>query len=426
MKKTEQNKWRKLDNTAHVFPVIANRNITNVYRIACVLKEDIDKVILNRAVKYASAKVEAYNVKLRKGFFWYYLEKTDIAPQIKEESDYPCKYIDPNDEEELLYRVTYYKKRINLEISHILTDGTGAMNFLKEIVKKYIYLVNEKDNKEEEYESGDQTKFVVEDSYEKNFKKQKNKGYRDGNAYKLKGAYLPLGMMRVTHATMNIQSLKQTAKASNSTISEYLVASLIWTIYRENRLNPLVLNPIKVCVPVNLRTYFDSETTLNFFSFIPIGLDQKYKKYTFDEILLLVKQQFKRELSKEKMQEKIAFNVSKQKILFLRILPLIVKKYGIKAVYARSLKSYTVTLSNLGIVKINDYVDKNIDKYEFIFEPTITDPLKLGVVSKGDKLVMSMSSILVNPVLERSFIRHLAANGIKIEIESNGAKNEEM
>ena len=108
------------------------------------------------------------------------------------------------------------------------------------------------------------------------------------------------------------------------------------------------------------------------------------------------------------------------------MLPLVIKKYGIKAVYIRSLKSYTVTLSNLGIVKLDDYLDDKVDKFQFIFEPTITDPLKVGVVTKGNKLVLSMTSILQNPVLEREYFRFLSAKGVKIEIESNGARNEEM
>ena len=426
MKKREEQKWRKLDNTAHVFPVIASRNITNVYRIACVLKEDIDKKILKKAVKIAAERVDAYNVKLKKGFFWYYLEKTNIKPIVREEMDYPCRYIDPEDSEELLYRITYYKNRINLEISHILTDGTGAMNFLKEIVKEYVYMVNNKVYEAGKYEEGDQTKFVIEDSYVKNYKKVKNKGYKSIPAHKLRGSYLPFGMMRVIHSTIDVPSLKVVAKESDSTISEYLVATLLWTIYKENRFNNLAVNPIKVCVPVNLRTYFESNTTLNFFSFIPVWIDQKNKYYTFEDILLKVKNQFKEELSKDKMVEKISYNVSNQKNLFLRMLPLVIKKYGIKAVYIRSLKSYTVTLSNLGIVKLDDYLDDKVDKFQFIFEPTITDPLKVGVVTKGNKLVLSMTSILQNPVLEREYFRFLSAKGVKIEIESNGARNEEM
>ena len=38
--------WVKLDNTAILFPAIASREMSNVYRIAVTLKEDIDGELL--------------------------------------------------------------------------------------------------------------------------------------------------------------------------------------------------------------------------------------------------------------------------------------------------------------------------------------------------------------------------------------------
>ena len=35
-------RWDKLDNTAHLFPVIAGESMTNTYRIAVELTEDVD------------------------------------------------------------------------------------------------------------------------------------------------------------------------------------------------------------------------------------------------------------------------------------------------------------------------------------------------------------------------------------------------
>lgn len=34
--------------------------------------------------------------------------------------------------------MSYYKNRINFEVFHALTDGTGAMHFLMELVKDYL------------------------------------------------------------------------------------------------------------------------------------------------------------------------------------------------------------------------------------------------------------------------------------------------
>lgn len=37
-----------------------------------------------------------------------------------------------------MFRVTYYKYRINLEVFHVLTDGMGGINFLKELTYQYL------------------------------------------------------------------------------------------------------------------------------------------------------------------------------------------------------------------------------------------------------------------------------------------------
>ena len=48
-------------------------------------------------------------------------------------------------------------------------------------------------------------------------------------------------------------------------INEYLVATFIWAAYQENYRHITEDRPLRVAVPVNLRPYFDSITTKNFF-----------------------------------------------------------------------------------------------------------------------------------------------------------------
>ena len=75
---------------------------------------------------------------LRKGLFWFYLEHRDIRPIVKEEKKPPCSRLYVPDKKNLLFQVSYYEKRINFEVFHALTDGTGAMHFLQELVINYL------------------------------------------------------------------------------------------------------------------------------------------------------------------------------------------------------------------------------------------------------------------------------------------------
>ena len=75
MKRTEEKqgtlRWDKLDNTAHVFPVIAGNEMTNVYRISVVLKEEVQQDLLQQALDIVLPKFEIFHVRLRQGIFWY-------------------------------------------------------------------------------------------------------------------------------------------------------------------------------------------------------------------------------------------------------------------------------------------------------------------------------------------------------------------
>ena len=70
-------RWDKLDNTAHLFPVIAGEQMSNVYRISVTLTELIVPELLQKALDIVLPKFDGFNVRLRCGIFWYYFEETE-------------------------------------------------------------------------------------------------------------------------------------------------------------------------------------------------------------------------------------------------------------------------------------------------------------------------------------------------------------
>ena len=108
------------------------KKYSTVFRISVLLKEDIDPIILEKAVINTLDKYESFRVKLKKGFFWHYLENNTKKPIIEEENDYPCEYIDPVLNRGYLFKVTYFKNKINIDIFHALTDGNSGIVFFRE------------------------------------------------------------------------------------------------------------------------------------------------------------------------------------------------------------------------------------------------------------------------------------------------------
>ena len=131
-KKAPEGQWRRLDNTSKIFPVIANENMSQVFRISVTLKEEIQPEALQQALEDILPHIRNFRVRLRQGLFWYYFEENRRIPQVQRESSYPCRYIDPYGNRKFLFRITYYEKRINLEVFHALTDGLGAVSIGKQ------------------------------------------------------------------------------------------------------------------------------------------------------------------------------------------------------------------------------------------------------------------------------------------------------
>ena len=261
MQKT--NNWRRLDNSAKIFPIASSKKYSSVFRLSAVLKEKIDPKILKTSVDRVLKNLPSFKVKLKKGAFWYYFEDNNKEIIIEKEKNYPCKYIDPNTNNDYLFKVTYWENKINLDIFHSLTDGNSGVIFLREIVYTYIEIAH-KDIFDKKLRIQRKLSNNTEDDYLKNYNK-KSKGGRSGKkAYILKGKKLPLAAIGVTHVNINVEQLKARAKEKGVTITQYLTAVIISAIYNTNYKKYNGKKPIKVCIPVDLRKYFKSETISNF------------------------------------------------------------------------------------------------------------------------------------------------------------------
>ena len=76
MKGNKKNKliWRRLDNSAKIFPMSTGKKYSTVFRLSVVLKEEIQPEILQKAVDKTLEEYEFFKVRMKAGFFWYYLE----------------------------------------------------------------------------------------------------------------------------------------------------------------------------------------------------------------------------------------------------------------------------------------------------------------------------------------------------------------
>ncbi len=424
-RRSRQLAWTKLDNTANLFPVIASESLTNVYRISAVLTEEIDPELLNESVEFVAGEFLNFRMRLRKGVFWYYFEENDHPlPKVTEENDFPTSYINKNKNNQYLFRVTYYGRRINLEVFHALSDGYGGLIFLKEIVYQYLR------KKYPEALSGEKDKISSgvfldqEDSYVKNFRsdgKQHKKTYTSRRAVTLKGEYLQRGEVGVLHCYMPVDQLKKAAKGYSVTINQFLVGAFIYSVYRAYLEGKPSAKPISCCVPVNLRPYYDSHTLKNFFVMVSAVFKPEKDDYSFEEVLPIVADSLKEQTTKENLEKILEYNVSNERNFILRMIPLTIKNIAIRQVYQASAHGTTSTVTNIGNVDIREPYIPYIKNFSAMLAMSKGQNMKGAISSYQGILTITFTTVLADPSILKQFVQCMTDCDIEVAVETNGA-----
>lgn len=419
-KKKKKIDWEKLDNTANLFPAIATQNMTNVYRISVTLFEEIQEAVLQLALDKVLERFDTFHVRMRKGVFWYYFE-TNLkpAPIVQEEVDYPCRYIEQYDNNNYLFRVTYFKKRINLEVFHVLADGMGGVNFLREITYQYLRLLHREIPNAESEDFSDETSLNTEDSYLKNFKKSHKKSYGTKSAVEIKGEKIGGGELSVIHGYMSRKEIKEVCKKYDVSINEYFTAVFTYSIYVEYLHGQPSKKPIATCIPVNLRPYFDSLTTRNFFAMVTANFQPDRENISFEEVVDIVRKSLRGQINKEHLEEIFSYNVSNQKNIVLRSVPVFVKVIAMRIVYLSSARASTSTLTNIGTVVIDKDYQKYIKHFTAMITRSTRQNIKGAVCCYNDILTFTFTSILADMSIQRRFFRTIAKEGVHVRIETN-------
>ena len=410
--------WRRLDNTGKLFPLVSSGRLSNVFRIAVTLKEEIEPEVLQQALEDILPQFESFRVRLRRGLFWYYFETNHRKIAVEKEDAYPCQYISHKVAPYYLFRVSYYSTRINVEIYHALSDGLGAVNFAKLLACRYLQIKHQMDTPEIVRIAN--VRAEEEDGYLKYYKETKKQTYSNEKAYQLEGRKLGLRVENIIHGSVPLQELKAVSKSYGVSITKYLTAVLIWAIYEEYLKGEEVTPFIGVNLPINLRSMFNSETLANFFAVTAINYNPTGRKVDFEDILKVVSEQIDDQIVKEKLEEKISYNVSNEKKWYLKIVPLIIKKLALKLVFKRKDSGHTITLSNLGPIKVEEPYNKYIENFYVLIGVSHSQTAKCAVIAYEDNLMITMSTVFDDNKLSEGFFGKLEEHGISCELESNG------
>ncbi|ADN02129.1 hypothetical protein [Spirochaeta thermophila] len=415
--------WFPLDNAAKIFPPITGRRKTTVFRISATLKKPVVYESIREALRLTLHRFPYFQVRIRRGFFWYYFDRISHLPPLERDPEYPCMW-DPTRSPGIPLRIRISHGRIALEVAHALTDGMGALEFLKTLMASYLSI--------EEGLSIPSSPHLLspfstphpeetEDSFARHYQPGIPSSSIPPRAFHVLGSLIPPGRYYITTGLVPSDGLRGLARSYHTTVTALLTALYFLsfhTIIREGKAKGS--KPIIIQIPVNLRRLFPSQTMRNFFLLMFPRIDPRLGEYEFEEILSYVTHFMKMESTPKALAPQIRRNVGGERNPFARFVPVFLKDLVLSRMYEiMGDRRATSSLSNLGVVQVPEEMRPYIERFDFYPPPNPIMKICAGVITFGDTVSLSFGRLIHEPVVERVFFRWLTEKGLPVTIETN-------
>ena len=422
--KNKREVWYKLDLSAIVYPTLQRKDFSSVYRLSALMKEEIEPVLLQKALDMTLPRFPTYKVAIRKGLFWRYLEPNNrpgpfVTPDIKN----PCMPMPFKTNNRYLLRVYYYGRRISLEAHHCLGDGTGGMCVLQTLIAVYLKLqghpvtpsgfvldIDEAPDPEE-----------LEDAYMR-YANARVRPPRPGEkTYRVRGTKESFYTLNIIDGIMSAREVMAVARKYNATLTEYINAVLLYALLQKQENDaPYKIRPVKIAMPVNLRRFFPSKTLRNFITMVYPSIDPRLGDYTFEEIVEQVHHYMKYYISEKFLRGDITTNAATQRNPVIRVVPLFIKDFVVRTFYTKVQdKNSSAGLTNMGALKVPEDMKSYIERFDIYMGQPFSSRTNCAIISFEDTLTINFASSIVETDVECNFFRKLVQDGIHVKVESN-------
>jgi hypothetical protein len=415
-------KWYKLDNAAKIIPSTAQGSDTRVFRLTCELKEPVDQEILQRALDRTITEFPHFNCYLQRGLFWYYLERTwQMRPEVFEENIPALSAIYERGRKNLLYRVSYFHRKINLEMYHVLSDGAGAFVFLNEIVRNYLverYQITAEIPKEDLASLSEKETDAFDYFYSKSRKRTRAMDHimsAHQRAFQIRDERDPNLNQHMIEGTVSVASFLELCHRFDATLAVMTTSLVIEGIVRSMHMRDR-RKPVIVTVPVNLRNYFKTSTTRNFYGVISVAYDPVRYDGELQSVIESVKKSFREQLREDRIAETMNTYSALEHNWAVKVIPLQLKDMGISGINYLRKREVTTSVSNVGRVTMPEELATYIDRFSSFMS---TNGEQMCISSFEDRLVFGFTSAFVQSAPIMNFFRRLTGFGIEVELGTN-------
>lgn len=415
--------WFRLDNAATIFPGQNSNSWSNLFRFSLELTEKVKPDILKQALVRVLPRFPGFDVRIRRGLFWYYFEKNPIeAPPVNIDIKNPCHRINFKENDCFLFRVYYYENHIAVDTYHAVTDGHGGAVFTCTLVAEYLRLCGKK------ISSGGMVyditeapkKCELEDSFIKNATSKGKIKRSDKFVYHAVGTKLPRHLVNIISGTMSFEEIHKLSSEKGVTVTEFFAALLLRIHYEKQLREKRKQKEISVQIPIDLRRVYGSESLRNFTICLRVKIDSQLGDYSFDELLNLVSLQLRLAKDEKKLNAMVTANTAIERNPVLKFIPLAVKDIGVGiSFFITGEQTTTSLLSNLGPVDLPEDMRPYVNKALFMPGPGKLNAARCGIATVGDKLVFTFADIYEETDIEREFFTRLVKMGVRVKIESN-------
>jgi hypothetical protein len=136
--------------------------------------------------------------------------------------------------------------------------------------------------------------------------------------------------------------------------------------------------------------------------FISLDLNEK-DDYTFEEIVLLVKEQFEKKIELKKIMGVINSNSTKINNPILKCIPLFLKKVFFVLGSLKLKKQFSMTVSNVGKIEFEERFQNYIENMYVTLSCDWAERVKCGMNSYGDKFIITFCRNIKEDEFEKRF-----------------------
>lgn len=414
--------WFRLDNAALIFPAVRRRDWTNAFRVSATLREAVQPEMLQRAVDMLLPRFPSVYVCLRRGMFWYYLQRLSKAPAIRQEGACPLIHMTGRELRQCCFRVLYYENRIAVEFFHAVTDGSGGMSFLKTLTAAYLTLA-EGISVTPGFGVLDLCRRPTGEELADLFASAAGRvplSRREENALRIRGPREEDGFLHLIIASVPQQQLLELAHRHRCTVTALLCAVMLQSVLSTAKI-PQGRRWAKITVAVDLRRVLGGSTLRNFALAVNVGVDPRLGSYTLEDLTRAVQSQLDAQVTRQQMAARVAANVLPAQSLLIRVMPRPVKDMVLRMAYSRVGECKgSLNISNLGRSELPEEMRPHVRFLDFTIGPQATYPNNCSVVSYGGVTRINLIRSTLHPRLERDFLTRLVELGLEVTVDSNG------